>query len=197
VSFGYDDYVMYAIDEEDDTHLERWTCVLRWSDPDEDSDSDDSQTIGTAVVCRVYAQDMDSAYELLDSDSAHLEAIGARIFHDAKNVRKRVPRVDLDGNFLIVETVEIDEDFRGQGLGPGLVARALARLGRGVSFAALIAYPNTADRPDPASAEFKPISAKIRGAWAGLGFKPAGGDLMIADLESVDVNELLYAAIAL
>lgn len=142
------------------------------------------EVIGQATVYRVRMDhiinnDAWSLLDIFDSHSSDLGNLYEELFYDDELIPAVADEVMDYGNVVLIKSILIKPDYRGQGLG-GMLALAIAELFDERDIVALKPWPMNPD--DPANAgwklprlspgEQKTIAAKLRKSYMKAGFKP-------------------------
>lgn len=162
-----------------ETQGDRWYAQAYEMDHDLFEDYSDAPKLFWASFLGLRTWEYD-AWEACDAKNSELEAIASVIL----DPETRHMRQDLFenvegylGDVLIVERVDLSEEFRGSALGRLLTGYALQRLGGGYGLAVL----QPSERDVKAGGYSRKTRKIISDIWADLGFEPYGG-LMILDL---------------
>lgn len=124
----------------------------------------------------------ESPYEVLDEESADLELIGTTLFRTS--TRKMRELVLWWDRYVFVDNVTLDEEYRGKGYGPYLLAQGLSTFFDTYDVAVLHAAPPGGYR-QLSSAERSAAQKKIARAWKKAGFKKLQGEVYAASIEDV------------
>lgn len=120
----------------------------------------------------------DEALGVFDSYSDGMSALAAATFENW-NFASRV---------IAVDTVEVKEEYRGKGIAPLILTKALHRIGGNAFCAILEACPLY---PEEMTAEaVKAAKKAISATWKRAGFTKAKGDYYILEGESLNVEEV-------
>lgn len=148
----------------EDTIQHWWISVDCYSRSDDDSDT--HLDVGTARAVLVDLNTPTDPYIALDNLEADLGTIACAL----KGSDDAEPLLDaFTSHLIIIDRVAFAQEFRGQRLGPRIVATIVDRFSRGrTAAAALIAKPTNWHelRPD----ELAVAQAKIARAWESIGF---------------------------
>jgi GNAT superfamily N-acetyltransferase len=156
---------------------DRWTATFYLPD----------ETVGTAVITRVIPGVTPNPREALATDPGLLDRIPRVIFAEDGQV---VPELRAVLGYepavlLLLESVEVEQGWRGRGVGMQLAVTALRRLAGGPRTVA-VCYPApihdhgpdepcSYDSDDPEVRQpDEEAMAKLRAAWERHGFKPLG-----------------------
>lgn len=171
----------------EDTIQQWWVSVDCYTSTDENSDAHVSVGVARAVLV-----DLDTPtdpYIALDNLEADLGTIayGLRGSGDAEAV------VDaFTSHLIIIDRVVLSPEFRGQRLGPRIVATIIDRFSRGrTAAAALIAQPTNWHglRPD----ELTLAQAKIARAWESIGFLRLNDEVWWMDSTDYEPSQYFVA----
>lgn len=178
--------LMIAFDSERSPwdHVERkvyeWQFSVSTSPPDADDDPYDTRVhVGRGSVLVVELHNGRDPMDALDEHSADGETIGATIFDSDGDLDQEFDDLiePLGDRVLILDRVEIDPEFRGEGLGPLIAGMAITTLSGGA--VAAVCCPAPIGRPldpDGQPRDFQPgereaVVAKLSKVWATLGFE--------------------------
>jgi GNAT superfamily N-acetyltransferase len=163
-------------DDLDSGGLVRWTAAFHRVD----DDGRLLEPVGHAHLVALPLADLDGLpAELLADEAPDLGVIGRALF-DGAGLRPEVvtayPAAAAREAVLVVQHCELEAAFRGRGLGPLLLGRALHRLRPGHGLVALI--PDQLHGPE--------VAGKIATSWQSLGFTRWRDDVWLLDLLRLD-----------
>lgn len=128
------------------------------------------------------------AIDLLDT----MDAVDSEVMGVAEMLFNERPDLIEDwesgGDLLILSSLWIDPEFRGDKIGHTVLRAILGTVGRAAALVVLQAAPVlTEDGPKEGSREHKTALVGLRRYWSGFGFTAAAGDYMVFD----DMAEVL------
>lgn len=159
--------------------IHKWHFVATALPPSTDDDFDDTSVhVGRGRILVVDLYNERDPVDALDEDSGDAVTVGAAIFDSGDLNEDFADLIEpLGDRVLILDSIEIVPDLRGQGLGPLIAGLAITALSGGA--VAAVCYPAPFERPsgpDGQPRDFRPgereaAVAKLSKLWATLGFE--------------------------
>lgn len=102
----------------------------------------------------------------------------------------------LESDMLVLCSAELEEQWRGFGIGAVLAGRAIKQLGHGC-LGVVLQPASILPRTENDTQAQQQAAKKIAKAWEKIGFTPMGEDLMVLDLATTTLSECLERQSAL
>ena len=156
-----------------------WHVELVANSYDSDTDSESFDTIAKMTLHSVDLEwgSEDEAMSVFDSYSYGMGALAASSF-EKWNFVSRV---------IAVDTVEVKEEYRGKGIAPIILTKALHRIGGNTFCAILEACPFYPE--EMTAEEVKRAKKSLSGLWKRAGFTKVKDDYYILEGEYLNVEE--------
>ena len=167
-----------------ETYPLTWQIGIRAEVFQDDEDDGDEHTIGSAVVYTVPDAGLIDLFNTLDAVDQELASFGEVLGIMRPDLLEEAGMKDFGGDLLILSSLEIGPDYRGQRLGHHVLRAILATIGRNAGLIALRAAPLLEDDgPDEGTPEHEAAKADLRSYWESFGFIPilkgALGDYLV------------------
>lgn len=159
--------------------LNTWTVTLAASKYDSETDTESSTSVGKMIL---HAVDTDwgsysETFFALDSYSDSM----------MKLAEATMSKWGFVTRIIAVDTVEIDEEYRGKGIAPIILTKALHRIGGNTFDAILEASP--LHQEGMTAEEITAAEKALSGLWKRAGFKKVKGRYHHLEGESLSVEE--------
>jgi GNAT superfamily N-acetyltransferase len=174
----------------------RWFVQIMLESDDEDIDPDDihgtAAQIGQMEFLMVDEEMIGNVFDSLDAHGGHamLHAEAILAFEGDKDAPVEMPF----GPYLVVESVQLDEAYRGHGLGTYLTGMAIKMIAPGCDIVTVCPFPLDVERDENGDA-VQPATdqaiAAIGRSWQRLGFKPYRHGIHVLDRRFVGFDEAL------
>ncbi|WP_262103456.1 hypothetical protein [Arthrobacter sp. Marseille-P9274] len=151
--------------------------------PDDDGDGE-QHSLGSAEAEIVPDAGMIDLFDTLDAVDADLASFGEVFGTMRPDLLEEAGMTEFGGDLLILTSLEIKPDYRGQELGHHVLRAILATIGRNVDLVALRAAPLLDDDgPEEGTPEHETAKAALRSYWESFGFMPVlkadSGDYLV------------------
>lgn len=155
-----------------------WTVTLEASKYDDENDTTSVSSVAKMVLHAVDTdpEDHNEAFFALDSESDGI----MRLAEATMNKWGHVNRV------IAVDTVQVDEKYRGKGIAPIILAKALHRIGGG-SFAAIL-EASPLNQEGMSATEITASEKALSGLWKRTGFTKVKGGYHYLDGDNLSVD---------
>jgi GNAT superfamily N-acetyltransferase len=133
-----------------------------------------------------------NGWDECDADSGDLEAVASALWKNNGDWRdeflEKYGEAWTGERVLILDRAQLEEDFRGHGLGAIIIGHAIKQLRAGVSIVACYPYPIDKDRADDdseeADAKNRASAAKIAKVYESIGFEDWRNGVWVLDMNS-------------
>ncbi|MET4144327.1 hypothetical protein [Arthrobacter sp. UYCo732] len=150
---------------------------LVWDEGEEDNDGREVH-IGNAWFSIVPDAGMIDLFWTLDAVNQELANVAEMLTTERPDLMPN-SGMDLGGDLLVLSSLRIEPQFRGNKLGHAILKAILGTAGRAVSLVVLQAAPLFSDEgPIEGSPEHTAAKAALRRYWADFGFQDASGDYL-------------------
>jgi GNAT superfamily N-acetyltransferase len=140
--------------------------------PDDDSDGEE-HSVGSAVIYTILKAGRIDLFHTLDAVDQELASFGELLDVMRPDLLDEAGLKDLGGDLMILSSLLINPDYRGQWLGHHVLWAVLATIGRSVALVALRAAPLLEDDgPEEGTPEHETAKAQLRSYWETFGFVP-------------------------
>jgi GNAT superfamily N-acetyltransferase len=158
-----------------------WTVTVRGTVWDEDDDGGDGAEVivGKAHLYLVPDAGIIDLFLTLDAVNQEVAGVGEMLTLKRPDL---IEDMALGGDLLIVSSLWIKPEFRGNKLGHAVLKAILGTIGRSAVQVILEAAPALTDGcPEENTPEHEAARAALRRYWEGFGFQPADGDYLVLD----------------
>ncbi|PCG87107.1 hypothetical protein CIB93_04470 [Streptomyces sp. WZ.A104] len=157
-------------------------CTARWNRTedeggfvDEDEDCPHRLHVGVLELVKVRWGGSQNPFWAMEEESQNLYEIAETVFndeHDGYTEEFEELTEAWGEDLLVLDKAELDEGWRGFGLGPMIAADALRRLAPGCR--AVMVHPAPIDATGMSKDEWARARDRLRELWATVGFVPYG-----------------------
>lgn len=156
-----------------------WTITLEASKYNAETDEETASTVGKIVAHSVDANwgDYGETLAIFDSHSEWISNLA----------EETVDSWDVVSRIIAVDTVQLDEEYRGMGIAPVILAKALHRIGGGAFAAILKASPM--EQTEMSTKEIKAGEKALGALWECVGFKKVKSAYYYLDGDELSVEE--------
>jgi GNAT superfamily N-acetyltransferase len=183
VDYGFEQLLRPSLDDGGDVAELWWVRV-------NESEQEDGTAGPPVAVMRIVRGVLGDPqlWEALDAMESSLETVASTILDPVSG--ELVDDLEellegLDERVLILNSVLVEPDWRGYGVGTLLAGLALQTLAPGSRLVATYPAPLT----DSGGAEWETAVAKLEKVWGALGFVPFRDGVWVLDLATVDLDE--------
>ncbi|MGO4186584.1 hypothetical protein [Pseudarthrobacter sp. TAF60_1] len=158
-----------------------WTVTVRGTVWDEDDDGADGAevTVAEAHLYLVPDAGIIDLFLTLDAVNQEVAGVGEMLMLKRPDL---IEDMALGGDLLIVSSLRIEPEFRGNKLGHAVLKAILGTIGRSAVQVILQAAPAVADgAPGEGTREHEVAKAALRRYWEEFGFRAADGDYLVLD----------------
>jgi hypothetical protein len=133
-------------------------------------------------------------FEALDERESDLAYLGSLLFAKRANDEYEIEAelANLESTAILVNSVEVDPQWRGLRLGLLATGLVIQELGRSSSFAALHPMQPGLDDPDERNRSHR----QLAGYWSLLGFEPWRDEVMVLDLSTRTLDDNMSKLLA-
>jgi GNAT superfamily N-acetyltransferase len=182
LDYGHRQYSFHAGDER---HLAQWSASIELTD----DNGDVEHRIGRILAYTVEYESMADPFSELDAETADLSDIAAAVFDSTGDLDANLDDLvePFGSGMLVIDTVRLEPDWRGYGLGPLCAGLMIERLAAGRRLVVLRAAP--AERRTAEGEVVEEISAaerdiavgKLGRLWSQLGFEHFKDEVWVLD----------------